>query len=130
MYDNPIFYCIGVSTNENAIQAANELDIGIFILHPDADTVGLFSLSLQREPSQRKVSDDIGPTPSPIAKTFEGYISYAHPETVLLLHTSGTSGNKKCVPFSLDNILVGVGAIVSSWNLQPSGIFDCLSNVL
>jgi predicted aldo/keto reductase-like oxidoreductase len=26
-----------VSTNENAIQAATELDIGIFILHPDKD---------------------------------------------------------------------------------------------
>ncbi|RYG69936.1 hypothetical protein EON64_01430, partial [archaeon] len=38
---------------------------------------------------------------------------------------SGTSGNKKLVPYSLDMILIGVGCIVASWNLQPSDV--CLN---
>jgi acyl-CoA synthetase (AMP-forming)/AMP-acid ligase II len=53
------------------------------------------------------------------------FIEYNHPETVLLLHTSGTSGNKKLVPYSMDMIIIGVGCIVSSWNLQSSDV--CLN---
>jgi acyl-CoA synthetase (AMP-forming)/AMP-acid ligase II len=36
-------------------------------------------------------------------------------------------GNKKLVPYSLDMIIVGVGCIVSSWNLSPS---DCCLNMM
>ena len=42
-----------------------------------------------------------------VAKSAPGFTSYSHPETVLLLHTSGTSGNKKLVPYSLDMVIVG-----------------------
>ena len=42
-----------------------------------------------------------------MAKSAPGFTSYSHPETVLLLHTSGTSGNKKLVPYSLDMVIVG-----------------------
>ena len=42
-----------------------------------------------------------------IAETAPGFIQYNHPETVLLLHTSGTSGNKKLVPYSLDMVITG-----------------------
>lgn len=55
----------------------------------------------------------------------EGYRTYNHPETVLLLHTSGTSGNKKLVPYSMDMIIIGVGAIISSWNLGQDDV--CLN---
>lgn len=43
-----------------------------------------------------------------------------HPEIVLLLHTSGTSGNKKLVPYSLEALVVGVACIAASWNLVLS----------
>jgi len=33
---------------------------------------------------------------------------------VLRLHTSGTSGNKKLVPYSLEMLVVGVACIASS----------------
>ena len=45
--------------------------------------------------------------------------------TVLLLHTSGTSGNKKLVPYSLDMVAVGAACIISSWNLSPDDV--CLN---
>jgi acyl-CoA synthetase (AMP-forming)/AMP-acid ligase II len=57
--------------------------------------------------------------------TSAGYCTYNHPEIVLLLHTSGTSGNKKLVPYSMDMIIIGVACIVASWNLQPSDV--CLN---
>ena len=43
----------------------------------------------------------------------------------MLLHTSGTSGNKKLVPYSLEMIIIGCSSIISSWNLKPNDI--CLN---
>ncbi len=43
----------------------------------------------------------------------------------LLLHTSGTSGNKKLVPYTLDTIIIGAACIITSWDLQPSDV--CLN---
>lgn len=60
---------------------------------------------VQTEVQQGQVDADLGLGPSP------------HPEIVLLLHTSGTSGNKKLVPYSLESLVVGVACIISSWRL-------------
>ena len=60
---------------------------------------------VQTEVQQQQVDDGSGLGPSP------------HPEIVLLLHTSGTSGNKKLVPYSLEDLVVGVACIISSWRL-------------
>ncbi|KAJ7282076.1 acetyl-CoA synthetase-like protein [Mycena rebaudengoi] len=40
----------------------------------------------------------------------------------LILHTSGTSGKKKVVPYSLLSLIVGTSAVVESWDLQPSDV--------
>ncbi|KAF5361190.1 hypothetical protein D9758_009022 [Tetrapyrgos nigripes] len=40
----------------------------------------------------------------------------------LVLHTSGTSGKKKVVPYSLRSLIVGTMAVVHSWDLQPTDI--------
>ena len=40
----------------------------------------------------------------------------------LLLHTSGTSGKKKVVPYTLRSLIVGTCAVVLSWDLKPSDI--------
>lgn len=60
---------------------------------------------VQTEVQQEQVNNDSGLGLSP------------HPEIVLLLHTSGTSGNKKLVPYSLEALVVGVACIISSWRL-------------
>ena len=106
----------GVATNEVAIEAALSLQLGVIMLHHSELKTGLFSLTLHTPPPEEAAT-----TGSSIAQINDGFKAYSHPETVLLLHTSGTSGNKKCVPYSLDMILVGVGSIISSWNLVPSG---------
>jgi acyl-coenzyme A synthetase/AMP-(fatty) acid ligase len=40
----------------------------------------------------------------------------------LILHTSGTSGKKKVVRYSLRTLLVGTWCIAQSWDLRPSDI--------
>jgi len=43
-------------------------------------------------------------------------------DTSLILHTSGTSGKKKVVRYSLRTLLVGTWCIVRSWDLKPGDI--------
>lgn len=73
---------------------------------------------LFRVTSLRAVSADLHPSlpRTPVAPSQSGYAPQ-HPETVLLLHTSGTSGNKKLVPYSLEMLVVGVACIALSWRL-------------
>jgi acyl-CoA synthetase (AMP-forming)/AMP-acid ligase II len=43
-------------------------------------------------------------------------------DTALVLHTSGTSGRKKIVPYPLENIVVGAACILASWDLTPQDV--------
>lgn len=108
---------IVLANNEDSIMAATELSLGIIVLNPSLEKSGLFTLTLLMPPPVDALTighSYIPPQP--------GFLSYHHPEIVLLLHTSGTSGNKKCVPYSLDMLLVGVGCIIASWNLRSKSI--------
>ncbi|KAJ6617908.1 AMP-dependent synthetase and ligase [Mycena sp. CBHHK59/15] len=40
----------------------------------------------------------------------------------LILHTSGTSGKKKVVPYTLLSLIVGTCAVVESWDLQATDV--------
>lgn len=40
----------------------------------------------------------------------------------LVLHTSGTSGTKKVVPYSLRHLIVGTACVIHSWNLHPGQV--------
>lgn len=40
----------------------------------------------------------------------------------LVLHTSGTSGKKKVVPYKLRSLIIGTSAVVQSWNLQRTDV--------
>lgn len=109
----------GAPNSDAAIQAAEALQLGIIILNESNSKTGLFSLRLLATPPE--TARTVGPSHQ---KSVIGSTG-SHPETVLLLHTSGTSGNKKCVPYSLDMILIGAGCIISSWNLKPEDM--CLN---
>ena len=119
-----ILIMAGAAANDAALDAAQALGIGVIVITPTGAVSGLFHLALlHKVPEAAAVASNfVGYT---IAQTAPGFVSYDHPETVLLLHTSGTSGNKKLVPYSLDMIVVGVACIVSSWNLTPADV--CLN---
>lgn len=104
----------GANGNEAALRAAEELNIGVITLTSLGTTTGLFRTKLLRS-----VQADTG------AVAVQDIHQLGTKRTVLLLHTSGTSGNKKLVPYSLDTLMVGVGCIVSSWALQPTDV--CLN---
>mgnify|MGYP006195335761 CR=1 FL=1 len=97
-----------------AIKAAEALNIGVISITQTGFVTGLFHMSL------------VNPVSVPFdANAIEDIQQSGSKQTVLLLHTSGTSGTKKLVPYTLDTLLVGVGCIVSAWALTPSDV--CLN---
>jgi acyl-CoA synthetase (AMP-forming)/AMP-acid ligase II len=103
----------GFPNNPVIVEVASELGLPVLALHPSVAVSGLFSLELL-------------PTSTPISRSNSGPQTqvtdsgYNTKEmTVLLLHTSGTGGKKKLVPYSLEMLVVGVCCIISSWNLSP-----------
>ena len=115
-----IIIMAGASANDAALEAAKAVGVGVLVITPTGSVSGLFHLALLH-----KVPDAAASAGYTVAQTAPGFVAYDHPETVLLLHTSGTSGNKKLVPYSLDMVLVGVACIVSSWDLGPADV--CLN---
>ena len=99
-----------------ALQAADNLGIGVIMLEPSAVTCGLFTLSDLRPVNFKPV---VLKPPSALRQSLMHASNYGHSQIVLILHTSGTSGNKKRVPYTLDSIVIGVACIVSAWNLSP-----------
>lgn len=110
-----IMVMAGVSTNDAALKAANLLGLGLIVLNPSGTISGLFRLSQLVSTSKRS------PTNQSLASNHHNNRSHV----AMLLHTSGTSGNKKLVAYTLETLIVGVACIVMSWELTPSDI--CLN---
>jgi acyl-CoA synthetase (AMP-forming)/AMP-acid ligase II/acyl carrier protein len=108
------------SSNDACLKAANALNLGVLVLNPSGSVTGIFRLV-----SLVPVNPSSPLQGYTTAKTVEGFKAFHHPETVLLLHTSGTSGTKKLVPYSLDMLISGIGSIVCSWEMKPSDV--CLN---
>ena len=106
-----------ISANNIAINAASRANIGVATVTPTGFISGLFKVAL------------LHPIPSISTKIIGNNNTSSYEQhydrTVLLLHTSGTSGNKKLVPYSLHMLVVGVGCIIQSWRLGTSDV--CLN---
>ncbi|KAL3905309.1 MAG: hypothetical protein SGARI_004524, partial [Bacillariaceae sp.] len=66
-----------------------------------------------------------GRSPSPHPYSLErlatyNYLSNDHEDEVLVLFTSGTTGNKKLVPHKLGDMMIAAAVIAVSWNLSPT----------
>jgi acyl-coenzyme A synthetase/AMP-(fatty) acid ligase len=95
-------------------QLQQELDVEVVYMEPRAGQVGLFDMSLLDE------SDE---------STLGGHEAAGKPSQLhnlsdfsLVLHTSGTSGKKKVVPYSLRHLIVGTCAVVVSWDLHEADV--------
>ena len=76
---------------------------------------GLFELSLINQ------SDwEVAPR-SDVSPKLHGLDDYS-----LILHTSGTSGKRKVVPYTLRSLIVGTLAVIKSWGLRADDI-NCKS---
>jgi acyl-CoA synthetase (AMP-forming)/AMP-acid ligase II/carbonic anhydrase/acetyltransferase-like protein (isoleucine patch superfamily) len=54
--------------------------------------------------------------------TTYNFLSNDHEDEVLVLFTSGTTGNKKLVPHNLGDVMIASAVIAVSWNLSPADI--------
>ncbi|KAK6978155.1 hypothetical protein R3P38DRAFT_3470148 [Favolaschia claudopus] len=73
---------------------------------------GLFDMCLyDDEGGEAKASDASPPTQL-----------HSLTDQCLILHTSGTSGKKKVVPYSLLSLIVGTCAVVESWDLREEDV--------
>ncbi|KAI0828951.1 acetyl-CoA synthetase-like protein [Trametes gibbosa] len=95
----------------------DELRCEVIFVHSRADgPTGLFDMSVMDE---REEDDNW----SIVQKTTR-LPSRPHGlhDQSLVLHTSGTSGKKKVVPYTLRTLIVGTCAVVRSWDLKPQDV--------
>lgn len=91
---------------------------------PSSTVCGLFDIDMLRTAESVSIAATNNPasgTGAGVADTTQDNLS----RTVLLLHTSGTSGNKKLVPYTMEMIVTGVACIVTSWGLTTEDV--CLN---
>jgi len=120
-------------------QLVEGLNLRVLQLNPSADTEGLFSLSpYNSSNSKTEAAFAFGRAPSGACvhqvgqdREGEGQSARARGEyngpldIALVLHTSGTSGKKKMVPYTLETLCVGAACIMDSWALTAQDV--CLN---
>jgi acyl-CoA synthetase (AMP-forming)/AMP-acid ligase II/acetyltransferase-like isoleucine patch superfamily enzyme len=120
-------------------ECANRLGIPFIGLVPSTHEAGIFRLvgsssaefthnARPLSPNRRSLqfeADTAGGTQKPSTPGDEQISRFCpnkHEDEVLVLFTSGTTGNKKIVPHRLGDMLVAAGTIAVSWNLTPQDI--------
>jgi acyl-CoA synthetase (AMP-forming)/AMP-acid ligase II len=98
---------------------ANELNIPFIGLLPSETEAGIFTLQLPTHGSilQAKQGTTTVKIPHRIDTKPNGPM-----DEILVLFTSGTTGNKKLVPHLQGDIITAAATIALSWNLTPSDI--------
>jgi hypothetical protein len=95
-----------------ALQA--ELGCEVVYMEARPGQMGLFDMSLLDETDESTLGghESLG-APSPLHDLHD----YS-----LVLHTSGTSGKKKVVPYTLRSLIVGTCAVILSWDLRHEDV--------
>jgi non-ribosomal peptide synthetase-like protein len=96
----------------SAISAAEAAGVQVITMRKDPSTCGLFSLEGLSSGSD---ADQVAPSPNSMS------------DIGLLLATSGTTGTKKIVPVTVENLAVGALCIATSIRLSSS---DCILNMM
>lgn len=85
----------------------------IYVESRSSGPAGLFDMSLLDASDEMSFNDENPPKPSELHGLYD---------QSLVLHTSGTSGKKKVVPYTLRSLIVGTCAVALSWDLQPADV--------
>ena len=82
----------------------------IFMVPRESGPAGLFDMQLMDE---KFTGAFVAPKPSPL---------HGLDDQSMVLHTSGTSGKKKVVPYTLRSLIVGTCAVMVSWDLKTEDV--------
>jgi len=82
----------------------------IYVESRSSGPAGLFDMKLMGEDQSESSPSHSPSTPHTLS------------DISLVLHTSGTSGKKKVVRYSLGSLLVGTWSVVESWGLQTTDV--------
>lgn len=101
------------------VQLRRKLLCEIIIINArPAGPVGLFDMTVMMDDLSFRRSANLVPSAP------HGMQDYS-----MVLHTSGTSGKKKVVPYTLRSLIVGTCAVVTSWDLGPQDVnSECRSH--
>lgn len=98
--------------NEHLLDVAKAMSIPLIELTPSETRCGAFELRLH---SSSPVSKVVEESETKLERTpRDGH--------ALVLHTSGTSGKKKIVPYTLNTICVGAACVLMSWELTEQDV--------
>lgn len=93
--------------------AAHECGIPCIQVVADAQTAGRFTTVLLHKGSAE------------VKTPAENGSNLRRADTVLVLSTSGTTGQSKAVPYNLETLATGAACVIKSWDLQPEDV--CLN---
>ncbi|EPQ56705.1 acetyl-CoA synthetase-like protein [Gloeophyllum trabeum ATCC 11539] len=88
----------------------------VFVHARPAGPAGLFDMTVMDESDDDRTWDVVDRRERRPSRL------HALDDQSLVLHTSGTSGKKKVVPYSLRSLIVGTCAVIKSWDLQPGDV--------
>lgn len=100
--------------NDGIFVVAEELDLIVIECTPDEQVAGIFSMRLVASPAltTQRSKSTLGTTFGPQQRS----------DTAMVLHTSGSTGNKKVVPHTVEDLLVGAVTISAACQLTTSDI--------
>ena len=110
-FKSDLVFVLDGHDNDHVLAASTAVGVPVVVLAPSLTHCGLFSL-LKRVP----------PAPPPSSAEESKSTTSTRFDTVLVLHTSGTSGNKKRVPYTLESLVVGAAVVALSWHLTPRDV--------
>eukprot|EP00980_Cylindrotheca_fusiformis_P019893 scaffold7000_cov132-Cylindrotheca_fusiformis.AAC.6 len=115
---------IGLEEETSIREMARSLDIPFCGLRPSPTETGIFDLIPPDDISFRRAGTqtDFNNEKKEEIEVCSRMLPNNHDDEVLVLFTSGTTGNKKLVPHGLGDMLIAAACISVSWNLSPNDI--------
>eukprot|EP00536_Pseudo-nitzschia_multiseries_P004625 jgi/Psemu1/253765/estExt_Genewise1Plus.C_780027 len=102
---------------------ARALNIPFYGMIPSSEEVGIFQIVPMSLPSKSRSQMTYNHHSYSLERLATyNFLCNDHEDEVLVLFTSGTTGNKKLVPHKLGDMIIAAAVIAVSWNLSPEDI--------
>jgi len=111
--------------NDHIVQVSERMGVPLITIHKSESTAGIFAIEAPSTNLQRTIRRRSRTLKDRSVAMCEsgGAMRWTQPDqAALVLHTSGTSGKKKVVPYTLETIVIGSACIIQSWGIGSSDI--------